>query len=316
MKGNISAIIVFQLVRGMNKQERRAIIDSLLFGRTAMKKHILTPANIAAYTTHLQAEERSAATVEKYLRDVRAFAAWLDGRPITKEIAAEWKARLLEKGQTPATVNAKLSAINGLFKHLGWDECRVKFLKVQRRVFREAGKELSREEYDRLTDAARRLNQEWLALAMETICATGIRVSELRYVTVEAVRAGRADISLKGKIRTILLSEKLRRKLLKYAKKQKTASGAIFRSRDGAPLTRFQIWRAMKSLCGEAGVESSKVFPHNLRHLFAATFYRVTRDIVKLADVLGHSSVNTTRIYLLTTGAEHARQLEKLGLVN
>ena len=154
-----------------------------------------------------------------------------------------------------------------------------------------------------------------MALLLETICATGIRVSEVPYVTVEAARSGRAEVSLKGKIRTILLPEKLCRRLVKFARQQKIASGALFRARDGSSLTRFQIWRAMKSLCSKAGLEPSKVFPHNLRHLFATTFYRATRDIVKLADILGHSSVNTTRIYLLTTGAEHARQLERLGLL-
>lgn len=281
-----------------------------------MKNHVLTLADFNAYAAHLCAEEHAAATVEKYLRDVRSFAAWLGDRSVTKEAAAEWKAELLAQGRAPTTVNAKLSAINGLFRFLGWDECRVKFLKVQRRIFREPHRELVREEYILLVEAAHRLGLEWLALTMETICGVGIRVSELQYITVEALQAGQADVALKGKIRTIILPGKLCRKLLKYAQKQKIASGAIFRTEAGKPLSRFQIWKAMKSLCAEAGVEPSKVFPHNLRHLFAATFYRATRDIVKLADVLGHSSVNTTRIYLLTTGAEHARQLEKLGLVS
>ena len=171
-------------------------------------------------------------------------------------------------------------------------------------------------EYQRLVETAQSLGREWLALAMEAICATGIRVSELCYITVEAVTAGWADVALKGKIRTILLPRKLIRKLRKYAQKQKIASGAIFCAEDGVPFTRFQIWRAMKSLCEAAGVEPSKVFPHNLRHLFAAAFYRSTRDIVKLADVLGHSSINTTRIYLMTTGAEHVRCLDRLRLVS
>jgi len=281
-----------------------------------MKNHLLTPTRIETYAQHLRAEERSAATVEKYLRDVHIFAAWLEDRPATKETVVQWKAHLVEEGQAPATINTKLSAINGLFRFLGWDECRVKFLKIQRRTFRDAARELTRDEYLRLVETARHLELEWVALAMETICAAGIRVSEVKYITVEAARSGRADISLKGKIRTILLPNKLCRKLLKYAKKQKIVSGALFRTEDGRSLTRFQIWRAMKSLCKRARVEPTKVFPHNLRHLFAITFYRATRDIVKLADMLGHSSINTTRIYLLTTGAEHARQLEKLGLVS
>ena len=208
-----------------------------------------------------------------------------------------------------------LSAVNRLLKFLGREECRVRSLRIQRRTFREQSRELTRGEYQRLLDTAAGLGRERLALLMETICATGIRVSEVQYITVEAARAGRTEIRLKGKIRTILLPSKLCRKLLKYARKQKTASGEIFLTRSGAPVSRRQIWREMKALCKEAGVEASKVFPHNLRHLFATAFYRACRDIVKLADVLGHSSIDTTRIYLMTTGAEHARQMEKLGLV-
>ena len=274
----------------------------------------LTNDLIQQYAGSLREQERTAATVEKYLHAVRSFAAWLDGAPVTKEAAARWKDFLVER-LSPVTVNTKLSAVNGLFRFLGWEECRVKFLKVQRRAFRDPARELKQEDYARLVETARRWGREWLALAMETMCGAGLRVSEIRYVTVEAARAGRADVSLKGKIRTILLPGKLARKLEKYAQKQKIASGAIFRAGDGMPLNRFQIWRAMKALCREAGVEPSKVFPHNLRHLFATAFYQATKDIVKLADVLGHSSINTTRIYLMTTGAEHARQIEKMGLL-
>ena len=246
---------------------------------------------------------------------MRAFAAWLDGRPATKEKAADWTARLLEEGYAPVTVNGMLSALNGFFRFQGWEECRVKFLRVQRRLFREQSRELSRGEYVRLLETARGLGKERLGLLMETICSTGVRVSEVKYITVEAARQGRAEISLKGKIRVILLPDKLCRKLLKYAKKQKTAAGEIFLTRDGRSLSRRQIWREMKALCAKAGVEPSKVFPHNLRHLFATTFYRACKDVVRLADVLGHSSVETTRIYLRTTGAEHIQQLERLGLI-
>ncbi len=277
---------------------------------------MITTAEIERYATHLKEEERAPATLEKYLRDIRAFAAWLGDRPVTKELAAAWKVHLIDEQQAPATVNAKLSAVNGLFRFLGLEGCRVKFLKLQRRMFRAADKDLTREEYQRLLDAAQTEGRDRLALLLETICGTGIRVSEVRYITVEAALAGRTDVSLKGKIRTILLPGKLCRKLLKYAKKQKTVSGEIFLTKDGRSLSRRQIWREMKGLCVLAGVAPSKVFPHNLRHLFAATFYRATRDIVKLADVLGHSSINTTRIYLLATGAEHVRQLERLGLVS
>lgn len=209
-----------------------------------------------------------------------------------------------------------LASLNGFFRFLGREDCRVKFLKVQRRLFRDAGRELTRPEYERLLSAAQSRGQERLALLMETICATGIRVSEVKYITVEAARQGRADISLKGKIRTILIPNKLCRKLLKYARKNKTASGEIFLTRSGKGLSRKQIWAELKRLCKHAGVAVSKVFPHNLRHLFATSFYKACKDIVKLADVLGHSSIETTRIYLVTSGAEHARQLERLGLVS
>ena len=249
---------------------------------------------LSAYRAYLIQEERAPSTVEKYLRDGRAFAAWLGDAAVSREA---------------------VSALNGLFRFLGWEECRARLLRLQRRAFREESKELTREEYQRLLSAAREGGRERLALLQETICATGIRVSELRFVTVEAARRGRADVALKGKIRTILLPGKLCRKLLKYAGRNKTAFGEVFLTRGGASLSRKQIWREMKGLCQRAGVEPSKVFPHNLRHLFASAFYRATRDIVKLADVLGHVSINTTRIYLLTAGTEHARQLERLGLV-
>ena len=269
---------------------------------------------LAAFAACLQREERSSGTVEKYRRDAAAFAAWLGCRELTRETAARWRDHLLREGYAPATINSMLSAVNALLRFLGREDCKIRFLRVQRKAFREQSRELTRTEYQKLLDTAAGQGQERLRLLMETICATGIRVSEVQYITVEAAQRGRAEIRLKGKIRTILLPAKLCRKLLKYARKQKTASGEILLTRSGKPVSR-QIWREMKMLCEKAGVESSKVFPHNLRHLFAATFYKVCRDIVKLADVLGHSSINTTRIYLMTTGAEHARQLEKLGLV-
>lgn len=281
-----------------------------------MKNCILTAAQIARYARALRTEERAPATIEKYLRDVRSFAAWLEGRPVSKELAARWKEGLLGSGLAPATVNAKLSALNGLFRFLGWEGCRVRFLKLQRRAFRDPARDLTREEYGRLLETANRQGRGRLALLLETICAAGLRVSEVRCITAEAVLAGRAEIRLKGKIRTILLPGKLCRKLLKYAKKQKIASGEIFLTRSGKAISRRQIWHEVKALCGEAKVAPSKVFPHNLRHLFAAIFYRATRDIVKLADVLGHSSINTTRIYLLSTGEEHVRQLDRMGLVS
>ena len=280
-----------------------------------MKNRQLTQQQIRAYAHHLQLEEKSGATMEKYLRDIRVFAKWLDRRPASRELAADWKACLLERGYAPVTINSMLSALNGLFKFLGWNECRVKFLKLQRRLFRDPERELTRSEYGRLVAAARGQGKERLVLLMEAICATGIRVSEVKHLTVEAVRSGRAEVSLKGKIRTILIPRKLCRKLLRYAKKQKTVSGEIFLTGNGNPLSRRQIWAEMKDLCKDAGVQASKVFPHNLRHLFATVFYKACRDIARLADVLGHSSIETTRIYLLTSGEEHARALEGLGLI-
>lgn len=281
-----------------------------------MNERILTPERIAAYGCRLQQEERAAATMEKYLRDVRAFARWMDGRPVTKEAVTAWKERLLEERRAPSTVNACLSALNGLFRFLGWEDCRTRFLKIQRRMFRDPARELSRTDYDRLVATAQARGQHRLALLMETICATGIRVSEVKYITVEAVQRGRAEIRLKGKIREILLSEKLCRKLLKYARKQKIASGEIFLTESGKSMDRRQIWREMKALCRYADVDAAKVFPHNLRHLFATAYYRAYKDIAKLADVLGHSSIETTRIYLLTSGMEHQQQLDRLGLVS
>ena len=281
-----------------------------------MYEHILTEERIAAYGRDLATEERSHGTIENYLRHVRIFSAWLNGVPVTKEQTAGWKEYLLSQGYAPTTINSMLAALNGLFRFLGWDECRVKFLKVQRRLFRDAGRELTRPEYEHLLETAKERGQDRLVLLMEAICATGIRVSEVRYITVEAAQRGRAEISLKGKIRTILLPRKLCRKLLKYATKNKTVSGEIFLTRNGTSLSRRQIWAELKHLCKYAGVEPSKVFPHNLRHLFATIFYKACKDIVRLADVLGHSSIETTRIYLVTSGTEHIRQLERLGLVS
>lgn len=278
-------------------------------------KNIITTKHIDAYCLSLVADERAAGTVQKYRRDITAFTRWLDGRPVSKENAAHWKAHLLEHGYKPETINSKLSAINGFFAYMNW-AIRVKFLKIQRQLFRDPARELTREEYTRLLTTARENGQERLALIMETLCATGIRISELRFITVEAAQAGRATISLKGKIRTILMPTKLCRKLQKYAKKQKIASGAIFRTKSGKPISRRQVWYELKRLCAAAGVEAGKVFPHNLRHLFATTFYRACKDIARLADVLGHSSIETTRIYLAVSGAEQARQLDKLGLVS
>ena len=268
------------------------------------------------YRTCLHNEERCGATIEKYMHDLTDFAVWLGERELTKEQTATWKNVLAQSGIKPETVNGKLSALNGFLSHLDLLVCRVKLLKVQRKLFRDQSRELSRQEYDLLVAKAKELGKHRLALLLETICGTGIRVSEVRYITVEAAEQGRAEISLKGKIRVILLPGKLCRKLKKLAKKLGITTGEIFLTRTGRRLGRTQIWREMKALCKKAGVEESKVFPHNLRHLFARTYYRASRDIVRLADILGHSSVETTRIYLIGTGLEHVREMERLGLIS
>ena len=280
-----------------------------------MEPRKITEETLAAFARQLGEEERSPATLEKYLREVRQFAAFLGGREVTRELAAAWREELSAR-QSPATVHGKLTALDRLLAFLGWEDCRVKHLRVQRQLFRDSARELSREEYARLVETARRLGRGRLSLLMETICATGIRVSEVRYITAEAVREGRTEIALKGKIRTILLPGKLCRKLEKYARQKKITSGELFLTRSGRPMSRKQIWAEMKGVCRAAGVAPSKVFPHNLRHLFARCFYRVSRDVAKLADVLGHSSIETTRIYLISTGAEHARTLDQLRLIS
>ena len=280
-----------------------------------MNARRLSASMLTAYDRWLRQEERADATREKYLRSIRAFAAWLGGAAVTKDAVTEWKSQLVEWRQAPSTVNTALAALNGLFRFLGWEDCRAKFLKVQRCIFRAPERELTRAEYARLLAAAKNFGDARLALLMESICATGIRVSEVKFLTVEAAQRGRAEVALKGKIRTILLPAKLCRKLLKYAKQQKIARGEIFLTTGGKGMDRRHIWSAMKRLCRKAGVAPSKVFPHNLRHLFATAYYRVYRDIVKLADMLGHSSIETTRIYLVESGAEHQRQLDRLGLI-
>ena len=281
-----------------------------------MQNHILTDRQIVSFQQHLKSEDREQSTIEKYLRDLRHFMIWLAGREVTVEITVEWKYHLRTEGYKPETINSKLSALNKFFTFMQWPECRVRYLKIQRKLFRGREKELTKEEYLRLLETANILGKTRLGLLIETICATGIRVSEVRYITIEAIQSGYVDVALKGKIRTILLPGKLCRKLQKYARKQKITSGEIFLTRSGKGISRRQIWAEMKALCKKASVAPSKVFPHNLRHLFARTFYRACRDVAKLADVLGHSSIETTRIYLISTGTEHARQIERLGLIS
>lgn len=265
--------------------------------------------NFAAY---LRKEERSAATIEKYVREAGRFLRWLDGRTAGKELALAYKEALMGE-RTPAGVNGAVAALNCLFSFWGLPECRMRSVKIQRRIFRDEERELTEKEYRRLLTAAK--GNRRLLLVMETICATGIRVSELKFFTVEAVRRGRAEVYNKGKNRPVFLPGKLQKTLLQYIKAQRIESGPVFITRSGRPLDRSNIWSDMKKLCRTAGVAEAKVFPHNLRHLFARMYYGLEKDIVRLADILGHASINTTRIYTMESGAEHRRQLERMRLV-
>lgn len=269
--------------------------------------------DIHRFEAHLIQDEKSSATVEKYLRDVRAFLVFAEGRAVTKELVREWKETLVTEEYAVRSVNSMLASLNSLLSFLGWEECKVKSLKTQRQIYCPEEKELTKEEYMRLLKAAK--DQPQLRLVMETICSTGIRVSELRFFTVEAVREGTVEIHCKGKIRSILIPAKLKKLLLAFAKKNGILAGVIFITKNGNPLNRSNIWAQMKRLCKAAEVKASKVFPHNLRKLFARMFYGIEKDIAKLADILGHSSINTTRIYIMTTGSEHRRTLDRLELV-
>lgn len=280
-----------------------------------MMEDQMTEETIREYQDYLIAEEHETGTVEKYLRDIRSFFMWLSGKRVEKTLTVEWKDHLVKSGYSPSTVNSMLSSLNGFLAFMGWEKCRVKFLRIQKAPFRKKERDLQQNEYERLKRTARLKGNERLLLLMETICGTGVRVSEVKYITVEAARKRKAEILLKGKVRVILLADKLCRKLLDYAKKQGISEGEVFVTRSGKGLSRQYIWQEMKKLCRDAHVEPSKVYPHNLRHLFAKLFYQVSKDIVKLADVLGHSSIETTRIYLMSTGTEHARWLERMGVV-
>ena len=269
---------------------------------------------IVSFEQHLITEEKSAATVEKYIRDVRAFAVWAADAEVSKTTVLAYKATITET-YAPASVNSMLSSLNCFFEFWDRHDCKVKTLKIQRNIFRSQERELSKSEYNRLLAAAKDKNNERLSLVMQTICASGIRVSELRHITVEAVRNRQARISCKGKMRVVFLPEALCRMLGAYCRRHGRTSGSVFVTKSGKPLDRSNIWSDMKKLCESACVEPSKVFPHNLRHLFARTFYSLHKDIVRLADLLGHSSINTTRIYTMETGEEHRRQIELLGLI-
>ena len=269
---------------------------------------------INLYKNHLVSEEKSKVTIEKYIRDVTTFSKWLADGELSKMVVLEYKNELIEK-YAPTTVNSVLASLNGFFEFNERYDLKVKNLKVQKQIFCRKDKELTKAEYERLLTAAKKKKNDRLYLVMQTICSCGLRVSELSYITVDAVYSGRAQVKLKGKIRTILLTKELCAILKKYIKEQDITSGSVFITRKGKPLDRFSIWRAMKRLCKTAGVAQEKVFPHNLRHLFARTYYSLQKDIVRLADILGHSSINTTRIYTLENGDIHQRQMQRLGLV-
>ncbi len=275
----------------------------------------ITEKIIEMFESRLIEEEKSENTVAKYLRDIRVFAKYAGGKEITKEKVIEYKRRLISAGYAARSVNSMLASINSLFSFLGWDDLKVKSEKIQRSVFCPEERELSEEEYKRLCRQAEREGDGQLSLILQTICSTGIRVSELRFITVNAVKIGTADVNCKGKRRTVILVKALRKKLLKYIGDNGISEGPVFTGKNGEPVSRVKIWRDMKRLCKTACVDPKKVFPHNLRHLFARVFYRINKDIAKLADILGHSSIDTTRIYIVSTGAEHRRRMERMCLI-
>lgn len=278
-----------------------------------MENVILSAQILREFDSYLHQEEKSRATREKYLRDVRRLWAYAGDVPLSKELVMAWKQQLIEMGYAVRSVNSMLASANSLLCFLGMGDCRVKIIRTQRQIYCPEEKSLCKAEYLRLLNASR--GNEQLNLILQTICGTGIRVSELQYFTLEAVRQGEVTINCKGKTRVILIPGKLRKMLLSFGKKRRIASGPLFLSRRGMPLDRSRIWKMMKDLCNAADVAAGKVFPHNLRKLFARTFYTMEKDIAKLADILGHSSINTTRIYIMTTGVEHRKKIEQLGLV-
>ncbi|SHJ28700.1 tyrosine-type recombinase/integrase [Hespellia stercorisuis] len=271
------------------------------------------------YKKWLLEDEKSENTIEKYARDIRMFLDYLkeeyeDGEAVTKQHLIKFKEKL-EGSYAISSANSMLVAVNVFLKYLGLECLRVKLFKVQKQVFSEESRELSKTDYMKLMEAAKLLHKNRLCLVMETICSTGIRISELEYITVGAAKIGRAEISCKGKKRIIFIPKKLCKKLIVYTRDNEIDTGIIFRTKTGRPLDRSNIWREMKKLCTDACVEATKVFPHNFRHLFARTYYKIKKNIVHLADILGHSNINTTRIYTVSSGTEHMREIEELGLI-
>ena len=275
---------------------------------------IITNSMIGEFEIYLRSDEKSDNTIDKYLRDVRAFCGFAGAKEICKAVVMEFKAWLAENYEV-TSANSMIAAVNAFLRFMGWLDCCIKQFKVQKKVFCSEEKELTKEEYIRLVNAAKQKGNERLNLILQTICGTGIRVSELQFITVEAVCKGEAVVSCKNKTRTVFIVRELQKKLLNYTQDKGITTGCIFITKSGKPMSRCNIWREMKALGEQAGVSPDKVFPHNLRHLFARTFYGIEKDIAKLADILGHSNVNTTRIYIVTTGAEHKRKMENMRLI-
>lgn len=276
------------------------------------KTQFLSEIHVSAFSLHMQKEEKSPITIQKYLRDIRIFREFIGEQPVTKERTVAYKQHLMDRGYAAASVNSMLAAVNSLMQFLGWYDCRVKTIRVQRKIYCQEETELTKGEYLRLLEAAR---DQRLNLILQTLCATGIRISELRYFTVEAVKRGEVVVRCKNKTRTVFVPARLKSRLLAYARKKRIEKNQIFVTSTGKTLDRSNIWAQMKALCNEARVNPKKVFPHNLRKLFARTFYQMDKDIAKLADILGHGNIETTRIYIIGTGAEHRRQMERMGLV-
>ncbi len=275
----------------------------------------ITQSEIQKYNTYLFEEEKSENTIEKYMRDIMAFSVWLSDRTLSKTSVLEYKEYLLKEGYAPRSINSVLSSLNSFFDFCNLSNLKIKMLKIQHQIFANENKELTKAEYERLLSAALSKGNEQLYLLMQTICSTGIRVSELKFISVESLHSGKATISLKGKMRVVILPKDLCKRLLKFTKEKHITKGSVFVTRSGKPLDRSTIWKKMRSLCESANVPCEKVFPHNLRHLFARTFYSLQKDIVRLADILGHSSVNTTRLYTMEAGEIHRQQIQNLGLL-
>ena len=279
-----------------------------------MEERIITDHLIISFEMHLLENEKAETTVQKYVRDIRCFVEYAHNQVIDKAMLLNYKGMLRET-YAIRSVNSIIAALNTFFRFANWQDLCIKQFKVQKEAYCSESKELTKDEYTALVRTAEEKKNERLSLVLQTICGTGIRVSELQSITVEAVRCGEAVVSCKGKIRKIFIVKALQKKLLRYALKQGITTGVLFVTKSGKPLNRSNIWRQMKNLCEQAGVSSQKVFPHNLRHLFARTFYGIEKDIAKLADILGHSNINTTRIYIITTGAEHQRRMETMRLI-